>query len=301
MKIMSKNSKFPAHLALACAAILWGIMSPMGKTALASGIPPFALASFRMIGGAVCFWVLSLFLPKEKITAKDAILFLPAALMGVVLNQGSFIIGLSYTSPVNASIITTTTPIFTMLLAAVFLKEPITWLKVLGVAMGAGGAIILITDGVSFGGNSSIKGDLLCLSAQVLFSLYLSIFKGLVQRYKVVTVMKWMFLYAMIVSVPVAYKDIVSVDYASLPLPVVLEVLYVVICGTFLAYLLMIYGQQRLRPTLVSMYNYVQPIVATVLSVIMGIGAFGWVKGAAVALVFSGVYVVTRSRSRVEK
>lgn len=128
-----------------------GIMSPMGKTALAAGIPAFALASFRMIGGAVCFWILSLFLPNEKITAKDAILFFPAALMGIVLNQGSFIIGLSYTSPVNASIITTTTPIFTMILAALFLREPITWLKVLGVAMGAGGAIVLITDGVSLG------------------------------------------------------------------------------------------------------------------------------------------------------
>lgn len=273
----------------------------MGKTALAAGIPAFALASFRMIGGAVCFWILSLFLPNEKITAKDAILFFPAALMGIVLNQGSFIIGLSYTSPVNASIITTTTPIFTMILAALFLREPITWLKVLGVAMGAGGAIVLITDGVSLGAGASVKGDLLCLSAQVLFSLYLSIFKGLVGRYHVVTVMKWMFMYAMIVSVPVAYRDIVSIDYASLPLPVILEVLYVVVCGTFLAYLLMIYGQQRLRPTLVSMYNYVQPVVATVLSVIMGIGVFGWVKGVAVALVFSGVYVVTRSRSRVEK
>lgn len=299
--MVSKNNRLPAHVALACAAVLWGIMSPMGKTALAAGIPAFALASFRMIGGAVCFWILSLFLPKEKITAKDAILFLPAALMGVVLNQGSFIIGLSYTSPVNASIITTTTPIFTMILAAVFLREPITWLKVLGVAMGAVGAVILITDGVSFGAASSIKGDLLCLSAQVLFSLYLSLFRGLIGRYRVVTAMKWMFLYAMIVSVPVAYKDIVSIDYASLPLPVILEVLYVVVCGTFLAYLLMIYGQQRLRPTLVSMYNYVQPVVATVLSVMMGIGAFGWVKGLAVALVFYGVYVVTRSRSRVER
>ena len=257
--MVSKNNRLPAHVALACAAVLWGIMSPMGKTALAAGIPAFALASFRMIGGAVCFWILSLFLPKEKITAKDAILFLPA------------------------------------------LREPITWLKVLGVAMGAVGAVILITDGVSFGAASSIKGDLLCLSAQVLFSLYLSLFRGLIGRYRVVTAMKWMFLYAMIVSVPVAYKDIVSIDYASLPLPVILEVLYVVVCGTFLAYLLMIYGQQRLRPTLVSMYNYVQPVVATVLSVMMGIGAFGWVKGLAVALVFSGVYVVTRSRSRVER
>lgn len=160
---------------------------------------------------------------------------------------------------------------------------------------------MLITDGVSLGAGSSIKGDLLCLSAQVLFSLYLSLFKGLVQRYNVVTVMKWMFLYAMIVSVPVAYKDIMSIDYASLSLPVILEVLYVVICGTFLAYIFMIYGQQRLRPTLVSMYNYVQPVVATVISLAMGIGTFGWVKGIAVALVFSGVYMVTRSRSRVEK
>lgn len=300
---MKTEKKYLAHVTLACAAILWGIMAPMGKSAISEGVPPFALASFRMIGGALCFWILSLFLPREKVTFKDALMFLPAALFGVVLNQGTYIIGLSYTSPVNASVIVTTTPIFTMILAAIFLKEPVTWLKVLGVMVGACGAVTLVLSGSpgGLGVNSSITGDLLCLSSQLLFALYLTIFRGLVQRYKVVTVMKWMFLYAMLISVPVAYKDIMSIDFRALSSEAVAETLYVVFCGTFLAYMLMIYGQQRVRPTLVSMYNYVQPVVATTISLIMGVGTFGWVKGVAIALVFSGVYLVTRSRSRVER
>lgn len=298
-----RNDKAKAHLTLASAAILWGIMAPMGKSAILAGVPPFALASFRMIGGALCFWILSLFLPREKVTAKDAILFLPAALFGVILNQGTYIIGLSYTSPVNASVIVTTTPIFTMILASIFLKEPLTLLKIGGVLTGAAGAVLLVLTDTSASGQeaSSLTGDLLCLSSQLLFALYLTMFRGLVQRYKVVTVMKWMFLYAMLISVAIAHRDIMSIDFARLPAEAVWETAYVVFCGTFLAYMLMIYGQQRLRPTLVSMYNYCQPVVATIMSLILGIGTFGWVKGAAVALVFSGVYMVTRSRSRVER
>lgn len=301
--VSSEKSKFKAHITLASAAVLWGIMAPMGKSAILAGVPPFALASFRMIGGAICFWLLSFFLPHEKVTAKDALLFLPAALFGVILNQGTYIIGLSYTSPVNASVIVTTTPVFTMILAAIFLKEPITWLKVLGVAIGAAGAVILVltNDSGGYDGHSSIFGDLLCLSSQVLFASYLTIFRNLVKRYSVVTVMKWMFLYAMLISVPVAYGDIVSIDFRSLGAEAILETLYVVFCGTFLAYLLMIYGQQRLRPTLVSMYNYLQPVVATTGAVILGVGTFGWIKGLSVALVFAGVYLVTKSRSKVER
>ena len=133
-----KNVK--AHLSLLFAASMWGLMSPVGKAAMDAGISGLALANMRMIGGAVCFWITSLFVKKEDVPPRDLFLLFFASLLGIVCNQGCFTFGLSLTSPVDASIVTTTMPIVTMILAAVFLKEPVTPLKVGGILMGSAGA-----------------------------------------------------------------------------------------------------------------------------------------------------------------
>ena len=133
-----------AHLALLGAASMWGLMSPMGKAAMEAGITGLSLATMRMIGGAVCFWIASLFAPKEKVSSHDLMLLFFAGLLGIVCNQGCFTFGLSLTSPIDASIVTTTMPIVTMILAALFLKEPVTPKKVIGIFLGSIGALMLI-------------------------------------------------------------------------------------------------------------------------------------------------------------
>ncbi len=208
--------KYKGHLALLGAAIMWGLMSPIGKTALENGISGLSLATFRMTGGAICFWIASIFAPKEQVKPHDLMMLFFAGLLGIVLNQGCFTFGLSLTSPIDASIVTTTAPIATMIVAAIYLKEPVTGKKVIGIFLGSIGALTLI----------------------------------------------------------------------------------VIVGGTFLAYILMMIGQKTLRPTVISMYNYVQPIVGTSVSILLGMGTFGVAKGIAVALVFTGVYIVTQSKSR---
>lgn len=292
--------KYKGHLAMLGAAIMWGLMAPIGKTALENGISALSLATFRMTGGAVCFWIASLFAPREQVKPHDLMMLFFAGLLGIVFNQGSFTFGLSLTSPIDASIMTTTAPIATMIVAAIYLKEPVTGKKVMGIFLGSIGALMLI---LSSGGNTdgrpgSIPGDLLCLAAQISFSFYLAIFKGLIGRYNIFTLMKWMFTYASICFIPFSYHEVSSIRFEAVPMQTWTCVGYVILGGTFFAYILVMVGQKTLRPTVVSMYNYVQPIVGTTVSILLGMGTFGVAKAVAAALVFLGVYIVTQSKSR---
>ena len=287
-------------MGIACA--MWGLMSPLGKDAMDSGISGIMMVTFRMVGAASCFWLLSLFMKSEEVRSKDLMLFFFAAMLGIVLNQCCFTIGLSITSPVNASIVTTTMPIVTMILAALFLHEPVTSKKVMGIFCGALGALLLIVGSSQAKASveGDIRGDLLCLLAQCSFATYLALFKHLISRYSVVTCMKWMFTYASIVVIPFTYTEFRDLEWSQISIVTWAETSFVVFGATFVAYLLMMYGQKNLRPTIVSMYNYVQPIVACVVSVSVGLGVFGYQQAAAVVLVFTGVWLVTQSRAKAD-
>ena len=288
------------HICMFLACAIWGLMAPLGKDAMTHGVGGLEMVTFRVVGGAVCFWIASLFVKQENVRHKDMLLFFFAAMLSIVLNQCCYTIGLSITSPVNASIMTTMMPIITMILAALFLKEPITGKKVMGVFCGAVGAFLLITTGarVASGNGGVLLGDLLCLSAQLCFAIYLTVFKHLIQRYTVITCMKWMITYAAIVIMPISFSMMQQLPWADIPAKTWWETAFVVVGGTFLAYIFMMQGQKILRPTVVAMYNYVQPIIACIVSVAIGLGVFGLWQALAVVLVFFGVWLVTQSKSR---
>lgn len=292
------NKNIQGHLAALTANILWGLMAPVGKSALAE-FSALSVTTFRMVGAAACFWLLSLFCKREQVDYRDMLKIFFASLFALVFNQGVYIFGLSMTSPIDASIVTTTLPIVTMIVAALYLKEPVTNKKVLGIFVGAMGALILImSSGHAGSGGGSIAGDLLCLTAQISFSVYLTVFKGLSQKYSPVTMNKWMFVYASMCYIPFSYHDIASIQWEGISAAALAQVGYVVVGGSFLAYICIMTAQRLLRPTVVSMYNYMQPIVASAVTVIIGMAAFNLEKGIAIALVFLGVYIVTQSKSR---
>lgn len=298
---MSNDKSLKGHAAILAANVLWGLNAPIGKSVLAE-FSALSVTTFRMVGAAIAFWILSLFMPKEQVSPKDMIRLFFAAICGVVFNQGMFVFGLSLTSPIDASIITTTTPIITMIIAAIYLKEPITNKKVVGIFIGAIGALILIFSNQpnAIGGSGHIWGDLLCLVAQFSFAIYLTVFRDLIRKYSPVTISKWLFVYASLCFIPISYRDMVAIDFATIPWDMILRIGYVVLGATFLSYICMMTGQRLLRPTIVSMYNYVQPIVASILAVILGMDTFGISKAIAIAFVFVGVYIVTQSKSKVQ-
>ena len=298
---VSGDRHWGAHLCMFGACAIWGLMAPLGKHAMTHGVGGLEIVTLRVSGGALCFWLASLFTAREAIQPRDRLRLFFAALLGIVCNQCCYTIGLSMTSPVNASIVTTTLPIITLILAAVFLREPVTGKKVVGVALGCTGACILVTasqPSASHAAASALPGDLLCLFAQCSFAVYLTLFKHLIQRYSVITCMKWMTTYATLVIAPLSMQRMTALPWASIDGRVWLETAFVVIGGTFFAYLLMMQGQKHLRPTIVAMYNYVQPTVACIVSVVAGVAFFGRTQALAMLLVFSGVWLVTQSKSR---
>ena len=289
-----------AHLSMFAACAFWGLMAPLGKDAMTHGITGIDMVTFRVSGAALLFWLTSLFTPREHVTRRDLMLFPLAGLFGLVMNQCCYTIGLSITSPVNASIVTTSMPIFAMILAALILKEPITGRKATGVLMGCSGALILILTSASAANAKvgDIRGDLLCLLAQFSFALYLALFNPLVRRYSVFTINKWMFFWATVFILPFSWSHVAAIEWSDVPVRTWWETAYVVFVATYLSYILTMVGQRTLRPTVVSTYNYVQPLVSVIVSVAAGLATFRPSHALAVVLVFSGVWLVTKSRSR---
>jgi drug/metabolite transporter (DMT)-like permease len=292
-----------AHVSMFFACAFWGLMAPLGKDAMTHGIDGIDMVSFRVAGGACLFWLTSLFVKHQHVPLRDKLMFAGAGLFGLVFNQCCYTIGLSITSPVNASIVTTSMPIFAMLLSALILKEPITGKKAIGVLMGCSGALILILTSVAAVSDKvgDIRGDLLCLGAQFSFALYLSLFNPLIKRYDVFTINKWMFLWASLMIAPFTGAHVAAIEWSSVPVRTWLEAGYVVLFGTYISYILTMIGQRTLRPTVVSVYNYVQPIVSVSASVILGISMLQWSQGLAVVLVFAGVWLVNKSRAKGDK
>lgn len=297
---MDNKKPLLAHLSMFFACAIWGLMAPVGKDAMLHGIDGITMVSFRVAGGALLFWLASLFMPRERIPVRDRLLMAGAAVFGLVCNQCCFTVGLSITSPANASIVTTSMPIFAMILSFIILHEPITLKKAGGVAIGCSGAVILILTSVAASDSrvGDMRGDILVLCAQFSYALFLSLFSKLVRRYSVFTVNKWMFLWATILIWPFSATHVASIPWQSITLTTWLETGYVVLFGTFIGYILIVNAQQVLRPTVVSIYNYVQPLVSVTVSVLTGIGVFKPAQGLAVLLVFTGVWLVTKSKSR---
>ncbi len=300
---MDRN-KLKGHLASAGAYTIFGLNIVFCKDiANASVVSPEALFGIRMICAAAAFWLLSLFTPKEKVAAKDLWLIFLAAMVGLVIPQYTFLKAITMSSTIEASIISALSPIFTMLIAAIFIKEPISGKKAGGVAMSFIGVMILIFSSLAIGkgktpGESDIVGIILLMINVISFAAYLGIFRPVISKYSVVTFMKWMFLFCLIVAIPMSAKSIMAIHTDELYPKLVGEIAYLVVFATFVSYFLIPIGQQNLRPTLVSMYTYLQPIIAVAISIVTGIDSLSWQKVLAILLVFGGVAVVNASRAK---
>lgn len=297
---MDNKKPLFAHLCMFFACSFWGLMAPLGKDAMTHGLTGIDMVTFRVAGAAVLFWVASIFVKKEHPPVKDILLLGLAGMFGLVFNQCCYTIGLSITSPINSSIVTTSMPIFAMLLSALILKEPITGKKAGGVFMGFSGALLLILTSATAENSKvgDLRGDLLCMFAQLSFAFYLSMFNKLIKRYSVFTVNKWMFTFAALVITPFTFSHVSSIAFSEITVKTWLETMFVVVVCTFVCYIFTMQAQQVLRPTVVSVYNYVQPAVAVIVSVLSGLGMFKLTHALAVVLVFFGVRFVTKSRKR---
>ena len=295
------KEKTIGHLACFIAYAIFGINIIVCKDLTSSRlISPLALFCLRSLGAGSLFWIISCFLPKEKVEKKDYGKIMMASLLGFFLTQMTFLIAIPDITPMDCSIVSSLSPIYTMFIAAFALKEPITLRKVGGVAISFLGVIYLILNTVTGQGSTvetSWVGILLMIANSLCFSLYLGLFKPVITKYSVITFMKWIFLFAAAFSLPLAAKELITFDYSLLSGTYLSELAFLIICSTFITYFLIPLGQKRIRPTLVSMYSYVQPIIAIVISICVGMDTLSWQKVLAAVMVFGGVVLVNYSRS----
>ena len=296
----SKESIF-GHSAAFIAYAIFGFNIIICKDLTSDGlIPPLGIFTLRSLVAGALFWIVSMFQPREQVERKDYIKIFAASMLGFLTCQVTFLVGIPHITPMDCSILTAMAPIYTMSVAAIAIKEPITFKKAGGVALSFAGIIYLIVSRVIAPGGtaeSSPFGIFMIILNSLSFSMYLGIFKPLIAKYSAVTFMKWIFLFSALVATPISLGGLIEVEWAAIPAKQYAELAYLIICATFITYFLIPLAQKRIRPTLISMYSYVQPIIAIAVSIAIGMDVLTWQKALATVLVFSGVVIVSRSRS----
>ncbi len=271
-----------AHLALLLANIGWGVIAPVSKMVLLSGvITSLALSGIRITGGALLFLIFTWILPKsfdtrQPIDRRDIWKLILCATLIISANQGLYIIGVGLTDPVDSAVMCSLTPVLTMILAAIFLHFRMTWLKVGGVLMGLAGVLILVSGTAeSEIAVNPILGNLLCLAAQLCAAIYYVGFEGIIKKYSPYVLMKWMFFISVLTYVPFCLPDMLKVDYMALPWEIWAGLAFIITIPTFFGYLMIPIAQRSLKPTVVSAYSYLQPVFAALVAVMMSVGDIG--------------------------
>lgn len=306
MKRNSSSDIIAGNLACLGAYLIFGLNLVCCKNiSNFGGISPIALFCMRSAGALLLFWILSLFFhKKERIRKRDIWKVALASFLGLFLTQFSFLKAITMTTAVDASLLSLLSPIMTMIVAAVVIKDKITAPGVIGLSISLAGVLFLVLNGVSLragADHTSVGGMLLMIVNTLSFATYVGVFKPLIKRYSVITFMKWMFLFSTVFALPFGIEDLVSIDYSAIPTDILLQLLFVVICATFIAYFLIPVGQKKLRPVVVCMYSYVQPVIAMGISLAIGLDHMTWQKGVATLFIFAGVSIVNFSKHKPKK
>ena len=294
------NTRVWALLAAAGATTIYGLNHTVAKVVMPDYVGAFGFIFIRTAGAALLFWLLSLFLPKEKIDRGDYLRLFLACLMGMCINMLSFFKGLELSTPVNSGIFATTNPIIILLLSYLFLGEKIGIRKFLGITLGFTGALILVLYGTQNTGNAPnvLMGNILFMTNSVFFSGFIIVVKPLSEKYNTVTIMKWLFLIGFILTFPVTVSEYTEVDWPNMPLDVLLRVAFVVLGTTFSTYLLNLYALRNLQASTVGAFAYAQPIIAISYAIYTGNDILDGVKAIACLVIMLGVYLVSKKPSK---
>ncbi len=286
-----------AHLSVLFVNLLYAANFSIAKQVMPEFIKPFGFIVIRVIPATVLFFLEAFLIPSEKIKKKDRNTILLCALFGVAINQLLFFKGLSLTSPINGALIMTTNPVLVLLMAAIILKEPVGWIKYIGITLGIAGAMLLILLGKNFnlqGGNT--EGDLYIFLNSVSFAIFIILVKPLMLHYHPITVMKWTFFFGALMVLPFGFNEVTAVAWSSLTFNLWLCILFVIVAVTFVAYLMNVFALRHLSPSVVSIYIYFQPVFATLISMALGEASPGWLHLASAVLIFTGVYLVSKQK-----
>ncbi|GAB4205003.1 MAG: DMT family transporter [Bacteroidia bacterium] len=299
---MALTSSQKGHLSLFSAQVIYAMNYSIAKDIMPQYLHPVSLVFLRIAGAMLLFWTLSFFIDKERqnVTKQDVKQMFFLSLFGVIINQFFFIYGLSITTPINSAIIMISNPIIVFILSFFIFNnggKVFNWKKWLGLLSGITGALILILfkGNFSFGSDTWI-GDVMTLVNSASWALFLIYGKEMLQKYHTVAVMKWMFLWGFVVLFPVSFYFLKNEHWSEIPAAIYGAIAFVVVATTFLAYLLNTYGLKLLSTSVVSMYIYIQPFLATLFAVMLGKDTITSTKILAGCFVILGIYLVNTKK-----
>mgnify|MGYP001347048690 FL=1 len=291
------NNRILALLAAFSATTIYGLNHTIAKVIMPHYIGAFGFIMLRVVGAAILFWMLSLFITNEKIERKDYYRIFFGALLGMCINMLMFFKGLQLSTPINSGVIVTLTPIIILILSAFFLKEKLTKIKLLGITIGFSGALLLILSGntsqVVNAPNVSLGNSMMLINS-ICYGSYLVIVKPLTKKYNIITLMKWMFLLGIFMTSPITYSEFSEVSWNTLPFEAIWRMAFVIIGTTFLTYLFNVYALKTLPATTIGAFTYLQPLITILYAVITGNDILDGIKISACLLVFFGVYLVSK-------
>lgn len=292
-----QNHRLQAHTAVLLANIIFGLGVPVTKLLLDQWVSPMAYMATRCLGAAAIFWLISLFLPREKVAPRDLTVIILGGLLGIVVSQTLTAWALTFTTPVYFSLVATLTPVATMLCAALFIGEKISVRGIAGVALGVAGAMLMVFIGWQGGsGKNDILGIALTLLSMLTWAVYLIITRKVSARYTAVTQMKWVFLASAIAVLPFSLTDLQSATLysAATEWSGLAEMAFIVVFATVAGYFAIPFAMRFLKATTVSVYTNLQPIVASLVAIALSQDVLTWDKPVALVLVLLSAWLVTK-------
>jgi len=289
------NKHIKSHLAIIGANTIWGLQYVIAKGIMPDFLLPRAIIFIRISASFVLFWMLHYFLLSEKVEKRDLLKMALCAVFGVSINQILFFEGLNQTTPISASIIWTVSPIFVLIFSHFILKEKITSVKVFGIMLGIAGALmIILSTGVGDFRLNNLFGNFLIFMSSASWALYLVLAKPLMKKYDSLTIMKWMFLFGFIIISPFSFRIAVSSSFAQIPFNIWMAILFVVFIATGFAFYLINYSLKTVSPNINGIYMYLQPLIASLVAIILGKDKLTGIDLIAAVLIMTGVYLITR-------
>lgn len=279
--------------------MIYGANYTIAKEVLDNGhIKPIGFILMRVLTGLILFSIIHTFYIKEKVERKDFFRLILCGFFGVAINQTFFFSGLKLTTPINASLIMTTTPILVLIASSIIIGEKVTLRKILGIVAGGSGAVLLILNGKSINfEKTQILGDFMIFINASSYGIYLVIVKSLMEKYNPITVVKWVFIFGTFFVLPFGIGELTEVNWAVFDYSIWLAVAYVLICTTFLAYLFNAYALKTVNPSVVSIYIYLQPLLTTMIALMFAKDNLGVIKIISGVLIFAGVYLVSSQKN----
>ena len=292
----NKQIQLISHGALFLANLIYALNYTIAKGVMPAYIDPLGFILLRVSGACILFWILHAFFPKDKVAKKDFIKLFICGVFGVALNQMMFFKGLNLTTPINAAVTMTSTPILVIIMASIIIKEKLNLKRITGIALGAAGAITLITQGEASISETAINptlGNTFIFINAASYALYLLFVKPLMAKYEALTVIKWVFTFGLLIVLPFGLTEFTEVDWFHLPTKAILALSFVVICTTFMAYLFNVFALKNLRASTVGFYIYLQPLLATAVAIMSNSDQLDLIKILASVLIFTGVFLVS--------